>query len=338
MRAYVLPKDSRSLDQLRIVERPAPVPGPGQVAIRVRAASLNYRDLLIATGRYFNWPTPRELVPLSDGAGEVAAVGEGVTRFKVGDRVAGCFAQADPRGPASGPELPTGSPLDGVLAEMIVLHADGVVAIPPSYSFEEAACLPCAGVTAWNALFGTGKPLRAGETVLALGTGGVSVWATQLAAAAGARVIVTSSSDAKLARARALGAAEGINYRTTPDWDEAVMRLTEGRGVDCVIEVGGAGTLSHSFRSISPGGKIALIGVLAGQAAEAVEVQALRFRRGSLHGILVGDRPMFEALVRAVEENAIRPVIDRVFDFEQARAAYDHLASGDFMGKIVISL
>ena len=337
MRAYELAPDCRSLDQLRMVERPDPVAGPGQVLIRVRAASLNYRDQLIARGEYFGWSSPNPLIPLSDAAGEVIAVGEGVTRFRIGDRVAAGFTQVDPRGPANGPEAPLGLPLDGVLAEQVVFYETGVVALPRDYSFAEGACLPCAGVTAWNALMEAGRPLRPGDTVLALGTGGVSIWALQLAAAAGAQVLVASSSGAKLEQAKALGARHGINYRRTPDWDQEVLRLTEGRGVDCVIEVGGAGTLPRSLRAVTPGGKIALIGVLAGRDPEPIDIQALRFRRASLHGLLVGDIPMFEALVRAVEINGIRPVIDRVFAFEAADA-YRHQGAGEIVGKVVISL
>ena len=337
MRAYVIPADCQSIDQLRLVEREAPQPGPGQVSIRIRAVSLNYRDQLIATGKYFGIPVTREIIPTSDGAGEVIDVGQGVTRFKVGDRVAGCFAQADPNGPASAPRAPLGLPLDGVLREQIVLHEDGVVAIPKSYSFEEAACLPCAGVTAWNTLMVAGKPIVPGDTVLALGAGGVSTWALQLAHAAGARVIVTSSSDEKIERAKGLGASDGINYRRHPQWDQEVMRLTEGRGVDCVIEVGGQGTLARSFRSLAFEGKVGLIGVLAGPSDD-IATDAFMFKRGHLHGIMVGERPLFEALNKAVELNGIKPVIERVFAFNDAKAAFEQHRSGNFMGKVVIAV
>jgi NADPH:quinone reductase-like Zn-dependent oxidoreductase len=223
------------------------------------------------------------------------------------------------------------------LAERIVVHENGLVHMPPGYSFEEAACLPCAGVTAWNALMVAGRPIAPGARVLVLGTGGVSMWALQLGVAAGAEVLVTSSSDAKLERAAALGATHGINYRTTPDWDQEVLRLTEGQGVDCIIEVGGAGTLARSFRALAPGGKICLIGVLAGPSGD-LRPETLMLKRGMLIGIMVGDRDLFEQLNRAVVQNRIKPVIDRVFPFEQARDAFAHQASGDFMGKIVIRI
>ena len=337
MRAYVIPADCQSIDQLHLVERAAPQPGPGQVSIRIRAVSLNYRDQLIATGKYFGMRVTRELIPTSDAAGEVIGVGAGVSRFKVGDRVASCFTQADPNGPASGPRAALGQPLDGVLREQIVLHEDGVVAIPKSYSFEQAACLPCAGVTAWNALMVAGKPIAPGDTVLVLGAGGVSIWALQLAHAAGARVIVTSSSDEKIERAKALGASDGINYRRHPQWDQEVMRLTEGRGVDCVVEVGGQGTLARSFRSLALDGKVGLIGVLAGPSDD-IATDAFMFKRAHLHGIMVGDRPLFEALNKAVELNGIKPVIERVFPFAEAKAAFEQHRSGNFMGKVVIAV
>lgn len=337
MRAYTISKDCRSIDQLRLVERPDPAPGPGQVLVRIRAASLNYRDQMIAVSDYFGMSADRELIPMSDMAGEVLAVGAGVTRFKPGDRVCGCFSQADPNGPAHGPQAPLGLPLDGVLAEQIVLHEEGLVPAPQGYSFEEAACLPCAGVTAWNTLMVAGRPLRPGDTVLALGTGGVSIWALQLAAATGARVIVTSSSDDKIERAKALGAWAGVNYRRTPEWDQEVLALTGGRGADCVIEVGGNGTLARSFRALAPGGKVGLIGVLSGPSGD-ISPQTLMFKRGTLHGIMVGDRALFEQLIRAVEENGVRPVVDRVFPFEAAREAYAHQRGGDFMGKVVIAI
>ena len=337
MRAYVIPKDCRSLDQLRLVERPDPEPGPGQVLIRIRAASLNYRDHMIVTGDYFGMTAPRELTPCSDLGGEVIGVGAGVTRVKVGDRVTATFSQADPNGPASGPQGPLGLPHDGALAEQIVLHEDGVLPMPPGYSFEEAACLPCAGVTAWNTLMIAGRPIRPGDTVVALGTGGVSIWALQLAHAAGARVIITSSSDEKVERARALGASDGINYRNTPEWDQEVMRLTGGRGADCVIEVGGEGTLARSFRALAPRGKVGLIGVLAGSSQD-LGIHTLMFKQGTLHGIMVGDRGLFEQLNRAVTADGIKPVIDGVFAFEDARTAFERQQSGAFMGKIVVTI
>ena len=330
MRAWIVPAGSTDLSGLRLVERPDPVAGPGQIVVRVRATSLNYRDQAVVRGQYFGGATPRDLVPVSDGAGEVASVGAGVASVAVGDRVAGTFFQPTPQGPAA-----LGSPLDGMLTEYAVLADGGVVRLPESLDFEAAACLPCAGVTAWHALFGVGRSIMPGDTVLVLGTGGVSMLALQLARAAGARVVVTSSSDEKLERAFALGATDGVNYARTPEWDKEVMRLTGGRGADCVVEIGGAGTLGRSYASLARGGKVALIGFLAGPQGDTAP-HPLMLRAGSLHGIFVGDKPMFEALLRAVTGNRIQPAVDRVFAFTDAAAAYAYQASGGFVGKVVI--
>lgn len=345
MRAYTIPKDSNSIDLLALKERPDPRLGPGKVLIDIKAVSLNYRDIMIVEGHYFGRKAPHEIVPGSDLAGVVAAVGEGVTQFKPGDRVVATFSQANPDGLATGPQIGLGFPnqmfagftSDGAFAEKIVLHENGVLPIPGDYSFEEAACIPCAGVTAWNTLMVAGKPIRPGETVLVLGTGGVSIWALQLGLAAGASVIATSSSDEKLARAKKLGASAGINYRTHPDWDKEVMKATDGRGADCVVEVGGQGTLVRSFRSLAIGGKVGLIGALDGPA-EGIDVHQLMFRRGSMHGIAVGDRTMFVDLNRAIVRHKIRPVIDKVFPFAQMADALRHMKSGNFMGKVVVKM
>ena len=243
MNVYELQKGSRSIDGLRRTARPDPVAGPHEVLIRVRATSLNYRDHLIVTGQYFSGVVDRDVIPLSDGAGDVVSIGPGVTRFRPGDRVAGTFFQVWKEGPKVSLPPALGVPLDGTLAEYISLHEDGVVALPANLSFEEAATLPCAGVTAWNALMVIGNRVKAGDTVLCQGTGGVSMLAMQFALAAGARVMVTSSSDEKIERARALGASDGINYKTHPDWATEVLRLTDGRGVDQIVEIGGAGSL-----------------------------------------------------------------------------------------------
>jgi NADPH:quinone reductase-like Zn-dependent oxidoreductase len=230
-----------------------------------------------------------------------------------------------------------GSPLDGMLREQVALSEDGLVAIPDHLSYEEAACLPCAAVTAWHALVRAGRPTRAGDTVLVLGTGGVSIAALQFARAAGARVIATSSSDEKAGRVKALGASDVINYRRTPEWEQEVRRLTSGRGVDCVVEIGGAGTLARSMRSLARAGKIALIGFLAGREGDT-NPTPLMMTGSSLHGIFVGDREMFEEMNRAIIVNRITPVIDRVFPFEEAPAAYRFHASGAFVGKVVITV
>jgi NADPH:quinone reductase-like Zn-dependent oxidoreductase len=331
MRVWIVPKGCTSLDQLRLVDRTYPVPGARDVVVRVRATSLNYRDQAVVEGQYFGGAVTRDLIPMSDGAGEVIAVGSSVTRFKPGARVAGTFFQPGPQ-PAA-----LGSPLDGMLAEQVTLNEDGLVAIPDHLSFEEAACLPCAGVTAWHALFHAGRPIKSGDTVLVLGTGGVSIAALQFAKAAGARVIATSSSDKKAARAKALGASDGVNYQQTAEWEQAVRKLTSGRGVDCVVEIGGAGTLARSMRSLARGGKIGLIGFLAGREGDT-NPTPLMMVGGSLHGIFVGDREMFEEMNRAITVNRLTPVIDRVFPFDSAPAAYEHQASRAFVGKIVITV
>jgi NADPH:quinone reductase-like Zn-dependent oxidoreductase len=337
MHVYVVGKGSTSLEGLRPLERPDPQPGPREILIRVRATSLNFRDQAIVSGQYFGGPVNRDLIPLSDGAGEVVSTGSGVSRFKPGDRVAGTFFQVWVDGPPSGPHPTLGGPLDGMLAEYVVLHEDGALAIPKSLSFEEAATLPCAGVTAWNALMVSGARVKPGDTVLCLGTGGVSIFALQFAKVAGARVIITSSSDDKIQRARELGAAEGVNYKRYPDWEKQVLEKTDGRGVDHVIEVGGMGTLARSFRSVGYGGKVALIGVLAGPTGDANPL-GMMLKGASMHGIFVGSLAMFAEMNAAIEVNLIKPVVDKVFPFEKAAEAFRCLASGDFVGKIVIQV
>jgi NADPH:quinone reductase-like Zn-dependent oxidoreductase len=303
----------------------------------MRAASLNFRDLLTVTGRY-NPRQPLPLVPCSDGAGEVVAVGEGVRRVAVGDRVATLFAQGWISGEPDRDKLRStlGGPLDGTLAELMVLDQNGVVRVPDHLSDEEAAALPCAAVTAWSALTTPG-PTGAGEVVVAQGTGGVSLFALQLAGLLGARVIVTSSNDEKLERARELGAWATINYNQRPDWGKEVRTLTAGRGADLIVEVGGAGTLAQSLDAVRIGGRIALIGVLSGTAAN-VDVIPILMKQIRIQGLLVGHREGFESMNRAIEHHGMHPVIDRVFAFDEVRAALEHMAGGKHFGKICIRI
>jgi len=335
MRAYQLPKGGAGIDALAVVDRPVPKPQYRQVLVKVAACSLNYRDLGITRGTY-RMPVRENVVPLSDGAGEVVEVGPGVTRVKTGDKVAGCFFQRWVGGEPS-PTLQAsalGGALDGMLAEFAVLEEDGVVKIPAHLSLEEGATLPCAGVTAWDAIMNHAK-LIAGQSVLLLGTGGVSIFGLQLAHAMGIIAIVTSSSDAKLARAKALGAACGINYKTKPDWDKAAVEFTGGRGVDHVLEVGGGATLTRSFGAIRHGGKISIIGSVSGGATE-LNPGLIFSKRANVQGISVGSMQMFEAMNAAIAANKIKPAIDRVFGFDEVKAAFNHMAAGAHFGKIVV--
>jgi NADPH:quinone reductase-like Zn-dependent oxidoreductase len=323
------------IDNLRMLERDMPKPGHGQVLVKIRAASVNYRDLLMISGKYSrNLPLP--LIPFSDGAGEIVEIGEGVSRWKTGDRVAGIFFQEWLGGKITetAARSALGGAIDGVLAEFVVFHDDGLVAIPKHLSYEEGATLPCAAVTAWNAL--TSGGLTCGQSVLTLGTGGVSTFALQFAKAAGARIIATSSSHEKLVRAMNMGASDGINYKNVPEWEERVVELTEGTGVDLVVEVGGAGTLGKSLRAVRVGGHISLIGVLSGQSGEVNPLPAT-MKSVRIQGIFVGSREMFEAMNRAVTVHQIRPVIDRVFPFTEANEALHHMQSAAHFGKVVIA-
>ena len=324
------------IDNLALVEQDEPQPEASEVVVRFRAASLNYRDLMFVKGAY-NPRAKLPAVPLSDGAGEVVAVGSNVTRWRVGDRVCPIFSQGwiegEPSSQKNRSALGAGE-LAGVLREYGAFNEAGLVGIPAHLSFEEAATLPCAAVTAWHALVNSGH-LKAGETVLALGTGGVSVFGLQFAKMHGARVIITSSSDDKLARARELGADETINYRTTPEWDKEVARLTNKLGVDHVIEVGGQGTLARSVNAARVGGHVALIGVLAMGGEFNPTVVLMKGVR--LQGVFVGSRAMFEAMNRAIEANQLRPVIDKTVSFAEAGEALRYMESGSHFGKIVIT-
>jgi NADPH:quinone reductase-like Zn-dependent oxidoreductase len=334
MQAYQI-KNGFGLEHLQRVDLPTAEPGPGQVAVRVRAVSLNFRDLMIVTGRY----NPRmrlPAVPGSDLAGEVAAVGVGVSRFRIGDRVTGTFFPDWIDGPATDANVKAAlgdGRAPGSLAEQVILPEQGCVASPASLSDEECATLPCAALTAWTALFEQGT-LLPGETVLTLGTGGVSLFTLQFSKLAGARVIVTSSHDAKLERAGALGADVAINYATEPAWDERVRSETAQVGVDHVIELGGAGTLEKSIRAVRRGGTISLIGVLSGMGQ--VDPLPILMRGVRVQGIFVGSRAMFERMIRAIVQHRLKPVIDRVFPFEQTPQAFEYMARGGHFGKIVI--
>ena len=336
MRAYRL-ADFDSLDSLRLHQEPDPRPQRGEVLVRVRAVSLNFRDIAILRGRYPRRSVPG-LVPVSDAAGEVVAVGEDVHAFKVGDRVLGAF---HPRW--FGGHVPStilrdsyGAENDGWLCELKAVSQEAVVPLPDALSFEEGATLPCAGVTAWNALSGA-TPVRAGHTVLVQGSGGVSIFALQRACAVGARVIATTSSEAKARTLRALGAAEVVNYADDPDWGRTVRALTGGRGVDRVVEVGGPGTLGQSLRAVAVGGEIASIGFLS---TDNPGIDFFQFKASGaiLRNIAVGDRTLLEDLVRAVVATGLKPVIHRVFEFDAAKAAFAHLESATHVGKVVIRL
>lgn len=334
MQAWQL-TDSFSIDALCRVDAPDPRPGPGQVVVAMRAASLNYRDLVVVRGGYGS-KARLPLIPVSDGVGHVVAVGDGVTDLPLGTRVAGMFF---PRwqGGAPRPELmqdSLGASLPGMLAERVVLPASGVARVPDHLGDEEAACLPCAGLTAWNGVIGQGG-IQPGDTVLVQGTGGVALFALQFAKLAGAFVVLTSSRDDKLARGRQLGADAIINYRTTADWDRAAKELTGGTGVDLVVEVGGGETIERSIRAVRVGGTINLIGVVSGAQA-TVPLPLVVMRNVRLQGVTVGSRADFEAMVRAMARHRLRPVIDRIYPFAQAPDALRHLANRGHFGKVCI--
>jgi NADPH:quinone reductase-like Zn-dependent oxidoreductase len=324
--------------KLVLKEVPRPVAGPGEVLVRVRATSLNRRDIYILNDSYGPGGSAAGGIPLSDGAGEVIAVGDGVARFVVGDRVAGIFFESWLGGPPSAdtPATARGGSPGGMLSEIIVTHEDALVAIPKFLSYEEASTLPCAAVTAWNALFTRGH-LEHDDFVLLEGTGGVSTFGLIFAVAAGAKPIITSSHDEKLARAKELGAFGTVNYRKNPDWQKEVRKLTGGAGVDQVLEVGGRDTLGKALEALAYGGHIALIGGLSGFGGE-LPVGPLMFMNASVSGIYVGSRKDFEAMNAFISEHQIHPLIDRVFDFDHAADAFEYMNSGNFMGKIVIGL
>ena len=324
-----------SLDELRVREEADPAPQRGEVLVRVHAVSLNYRDLAMLRGRYPRKCVPG-LIPTSDAAGEIVAVGEGVQAFRRGDRVIGAFHPRWFGGEAPSTVLTDsyGAEADGWLCELKALSQEAVVRLPDGLTYEEASTLPCAGLTAWTALAGP-APIRAGHTVLIQGSGGVSVFALQLARAVGARVIATTSSPAKADQLTALGAAAVVNYVDDPQWGKSVRALTGGRGVDRVVEVGGPGTIAQSLRAVAAGGEIASIGFLSAENP-GIDFFQLKTSGASFRNIAVGDRAGLLDLTRAVAASGLKPIIDRVFPFEQAREAFSHLEGGTHLGKVVI--
>lgn len=335
MRAFQISRFG--LENLQSVDLPTPEPGAHEVLVRVHAVSLNYRDLMMVWGKY----NPRlkfPRIPLSDGAGEIVAIGTGVTRVRKGDRVTGLFHQNWQEGEASALKLrkTLGGDVDGMLAEYVVLPEDGVLPFPEHLSYEEAATLPCAGLTAWHALMEIAK-VQPGDNVVIQGTGGVSIYALQFAKLSGARVLGTSSSDKKLEKARALGLDEALNYKLHPDWSGWVKEHTSGIGADVVVEVGGGGTLSQSMKAARVGGMITQIGVLSG-AEEKLSVSPILMHQLRVAGVMVGSRAMMEDMNRAISLHKLKPVVDRIFPFEETIAAYSYLEEGKHFGKVIIAL
>ena len=324
------------MENLRLATRPEPRPGAGEVLIRIKASSINYRDLLVPSRGYGSFTGKLPLIPLSDGVGEVNEIGAGVTRVKIGDRVLPCFQQGWIAGAPSLERLTRtlGGPVDGTMTELMCVHQDGLVKAPAYLTDLEAATLPCAALTAWSALV-TCESLGPGSKVLVQGTGGVALFAIRIAKLLGAHVTVISSSDDKIARARALGADAAVNYLKTPEWAKATREITGGSGYDHIVELGGEKTLPQSLRCIRPGGTLSMIGVLSGGAMTA-QLGLVVTRHVRLQGITVGHRDGFEAMVRAFEQHKVKPVIDRVFAFEELKEAMAYLKSGAHFGKVCI--
>ncbi|VIO78627.1 zinc-dependent alcohol dehydrogenase family protein [Bradyrhizobium ivorense] len=336
MRCYEL-QGPQGVDALALIDKPVPQAGPGEVLVRLKAATLNYRDLLTVKGGYGS-RQKFPLVPVSDGAGVVEAIGAGVKGFAPGDRVIGSFFESWLGGEPSEARMRAalGGSVDGVLTEYRVFPAHALVRTPAHLSDVEAAALPCAGLTAWSAVVKLGD-VKPGQTVLTQGTGGVSLFALQFAKMCGARVIATSSSDAKIARLKQLGADVTLNYKTTPDWGKKARELT-GRGVDLVVEVGGVGTLNESIRATRIGGTIAFIGVLAGPATADTRLPLMVMQQQRLQGVTVGSIEDLQAMCDGIAMHGVKPVIDRVFAFDQVKDAFAHLASGAHFGKVAIAI
>lgn len=327
-------RDKFSVDGLKLAERPDPAPGPGQVVLKMKAFSVNYRDLLVVDG-VGRWKPPLGRIPLSDGVGVVAAVGEGVSRVKVGDRVAPIFYPRWLEGKAAAEKMAGalgGAAADGVLAEYTLFDENSVVHMPVHLTDEEAATLPCAGVTTWNAV-SIFRDLTPGDSVVVLGTGGVAIFALQFAKLFGARIIITSSSDEKLGRAKQLGADAVINYKTTPGWPKAVLDLTDGVGADCVVDT--VGDLKQSITAVRVGGAVAFVGLLVGMTAQ-VDLVKLMGKSARVQAVDVGSREMFEAMNKAIEFHAMRPVVDRVLGFSELPEALNYLRSARHLGKVCL--
>jgi NADPH:quinone reductase-like Zn-dependent oxidoreductase len=334
MRAVEL-QQSFAIESLHITQQPDPVPGFGQVLLRMKAWSLNFRDLMLVRGQY-NPKLRFPFVPLSDGVGEVVAVGPGVTSVRPGTRVCPLFMQTWHAGQLddSHAKFALGGGIPGVLSEYVVLDATGVIPVPEHLTDAEAATLPCAALTAWNAVISSGQ-MRPGQTLLIQGTGGVSLFALQFAKVAGVNVIATSSSDEKLARVKEMGAAQGINYRTQPEWDAVALDLTHGVGVDHVVEVGGSETIAKSLKAVRAGGAVSMIGVLSGVGGD-ISLIPILMRAIRIQGIFVGNGEMFAAMNQAISLHKIRPVVDRVFKMDAVQEAYQHMANGQHFGKVVL--
>lgn len=335
MKAYVI-QGGFGLDHIIEVDRPVPVPAPGEVLIRMKAVSLNARDIGVIEG-FYNPNLHEPLIPVSDGVGEIVALGQQAGKFRIGERVSAIFTQSWKSGEATKENWTSslGSPLQGLLAEYVVLPEEGLVRVPEFLTDVEAATLPCAGVTAWHAIVEEGK-VKAGDTVVVQGTGGVSLFALQFAKLQDAKVIVTSSSDSKLERAKALGADYGINYTETVEWDKAVLEYTQGRGADHIVDLGGGTTLNRSISALKVGGHISIVGILSGASVEELDIVPAILRKARLQAINVGSRAMFENMNAAIEYHQLRPVVHTEYPFSQAVEALTHLATGSYFGKIGI--